>query len=376
MQAPTWLLDSSASHHVTSSTAHDGPYVIIIGIGKGLRITHTGSTPLPSPFVTQFHLNDVLCVPSIHKDLISIAKFNKQNHTSIELFPDFFLVKDLSTGAALLRGPNKDYTYEWSSSLPSSRPLPQAMVSMVPPTPISSIVGLVNHRTFLQILHSSSVAMPSDPTVCTSCHCNKSHRLSFGTSSLVSKGLSDLLYNDVWGPAPYSSIDGFSSYIIFVDHFTKFIWLYPMKCKSDVFYIFTNFKALVENYFKTKIITLDSDESGEFIKLKSFLATHGITHLITPSHTSEHNGIAERRHRHVVEIGLTILHQASLPLPYWSYAYKAAVYFINRMPTLVLHNISPFKALFGDDPNYTKLRVFGCLCFLWLRPYNSNKLIP
>lgn len=101
-----------ASHHVTSdpsnllsSTTYDGLDDIIIGNGKGLRITHTGSTPLPSISVTHFHLNDVLCVPSIHKDLISIAKFNKQNHTSIELFPSFFSCQGSKHGGGITSRP-------------------------------------------------------------------------------------------------------------------------------------------------------------------------------------------------------------------------------------------------------------------------------
>lgn len=35
---------------------------------------------------------------------------------------------------------------------------------------------------------------------------------------------------------------------------------------------------------------------------------------------------------------------------------------------------SPYHILFGEHPNYEKLRVFGCLCFPWLRPYNDHKL--
>lgn len=35
---------------------------------------------------------------------------------------------------------------------------------------------------------------------------------------------------------------------------------------------------------------------------------------------------------------------------------------------------SPYQILFGEPPNYEKLRVFGCLCFPWLRPYNNHKL--
>ena len=52
--SPTWLLDSAASHHVTSNvnnmpgaSPYDGPDEIIIGNGLGLGITHVGSTSLP-----------------------------------------------------------------------------------------------------------------------------------------------------------------------------------------------------------------------------------------------------------------------------------------------------------------------------------------
>ena len=64
-----------------------------------------------------------------------------------------------------------------------------------------------------------------------------------------------------------------------------------------------------------------SDNGGEYIKLTLFLTHHGISHLTTPPHTPQHNGTAERRHRHVVETGLTLLHQTAMPLPFWSYAF-------------------------------------------------------
>lgn len=53
----------------------------------------------------------------------------------------------------------------------------------------------------------------------------------------------ELLYTDVWGPAPLS-IDGFRYYVLFVDHFTKDCCLFPLRLKSDVQ---TVFLQLVEN---------------------------------------------------------------------------------------------------------------------------------
>ena len=52
------------------------------------------------------------------------------------------------------------------------------------------------------------------------------------------------------------------------------------------------------------------------------------------------------------------------------------MYLINRLPTPSLHLKSPYECLFHETPNYDKLRVFGCLCYPWLRPYTAHKLQP
>ena len=41
---------------------------------------------------------------------------------------------------------------------------------------------------------------------------------------------------------------------------------------------------------------------------------------------------------------------------------------------MVLRNKSPFEVLFGHLPNYHSLKVFGCVCYPYLRPYNPHKL--
>ena len=99
-----WLLDSEASHHVTSDfnnlslyQPYDGPDDIVIGDGTGLHIIHTGSSKLSIPS-KNFSLANVLCVPSMHQNLISVSQFCKTNQTSIEFFPSFFLCEGPNYG--------------------------------------------------------------------------------------------------------------------------------------------------------------------------------------------------------------------------------------------------------------------------------------
>ncbi|KAL5854003.1 hypothetical protein ACOSQ4_003805 [Xanthoceras sorbifolium] len=61
--------------------------------------------------------------------------------------------------------------------------------------------------------------------------------------TITTKQPLELVYSDVWGPAPLLSSEGYRYYIIFVDACTRFTWLYPLKLKSDelaTFYCISN----------------------------------------------------------------------------------------------------------------------------------------
>jgi len=68
-----------------------------------------------------------------------------------------------------------------------------------------------------------------------------------------------LIDSDVW-QSPTPSHTGFCYYVIFIDDFSHFTWVYPMKRKSEVFKIFRNFKTMIENQFAITIKIFQSDE--------------------------------------------------------------------------------------------------------------------
>ncbi|GKB95858.1 putative RNA-directed DNA polymerase [Tanacetum coccineum] len=131
---------------------------------------------------------------------------------------------------------------------------------------------------------------------------------------------------------------------------------------------------MVERQFTTKLKNVQTDCGGEFHNLALFFSSLGIIHRRSCPHTSEQNGFVERRNRHVVETGLTLLAQACVPQRFWHYAFDTAVYLINRMPSRTSTNKSPFEHIFKRSLDYSFLRVFGCLCFPHLRPYNRHKM--
>jgi len=59
-------------------------------------------------------------------------------------------------------------------------------------------------------------------------------------------------------------------------------------------------------------------------------------------YTSQQNGRAERKHRHMTELRLTLLAQAKIPLHYWWESFSYSFYLINRLSSSVNPNESIF----------------------------------
>ena len=163
-------------------------------------------------------------------------------------------------------------------------------------------------------------------------------------------------------------------YVSFIDDFSKFTWVYLLKFKSEVFQKFQEFQALVELLFDRKNLAMQTDWGGEYHKLNSFFAKAGIAHHVSCPHAHQQNGSAERKHRHIVEVGLSLLAHASMPLKFWDEAFISAAYLINRVPSRTIGYRTPLELLFQQKPDYTSMRVFGCACWPNLRPYNAHKL--
>ena len=107
--------------------------------------------------------------------------------------------------------------------------------------------------------------------------------------------------------------------------------------------------------------TLRTDCGGEYTnnEFRNFCFTSDILHQFTCPHTSQQNGVAERKHCHIVDMALTLISQSSLPLQYWSYAFSTAVFLINRLPSLHHHSTSPWESLFSKQPNYSLFNLFS-----------------
>ena len=202
------------------------------------------------------------------------------------------------------------------------------------------------------------------------------HKLLFANYKFVAHSPFELVHIDLWDPAPLDSINGFKYYVIFVNHITRFIWLYLLVNKFEVYSKFLMFKAMVKNQFSTTIKSLRFDGRGEYTSkvFESYLAFNGIFHQIFCPYIPQQNGLVERKHRHLIETTITLISQASLPSQYWSFAVQIVVSLVILLPTNTLGFLSPWFKLYAQHLDITHLKVFGCACYPYLRSYTHHKL--
>lgn len=85
--------------------------MVVVGNGEELPISHVGNSALHSS-VGSLSLENVLCVPDIAKNLLSVSKLVNDNNVLIEFHADLCLVKDKTTGNVVLTGILEDCLYK------------------------------------------------------------------------------------------------------------------------------------------------------------------------------------------------------------------------------------------------------------------------
>ena len=96
-----------------------------------------------------------------------------------------------------------------------------------------------------------------------------------------------------------------------------------------------------------------------------FFYKNKIIHQTSYSHTSQQNGVAERKHRHILDVVRTLMINMSVLKYLWSDAVFSSCYLINRMSSSILNKSSLFSCLHANKTPFSVIpRVFGCTCFV------------
>lgn len=164
-------------------------------------------------------------------------------------------------------------------------------------------------------------------------------------------------------------------HISFINYHSWYCWIFPMINKSKATTKFINIKQLVEKQFQHPIKILYSNGGGKHSNkiLQAYLTTHSIIHQFSCTSVPKENGLTECKHHHLLETTWALMLQANLPQILWTDALLTATYLINLLRTPTTNNKTHLQLLYHRQPNYSHIKTFECLFFLWLRLFFSNK---
>ena len=105
----------------------------------------------------------------------------------------------------------------------------------------------------------------------------------FKAKGYRAKEVLHLVHTDLCGPISTSARGGYEYFIIFIDDYSRYGYIYLMRHKSKTFEKFKEYKAEVENLHGKSIKSLQSDHGGEYLlgEFRQFIEDHGITSQLT-----------------------------------------------------------------------------------------------
>ncbi|CAN1323872.1 Retrovirus-related Pol polyprotein from transposon TNT 1-94 [Linum perenne] len=390
--SPTWYLDSASFNHMSGDPTifrdckpmHNS----MVEVASGEKLPAIGIGTIVTPQIT---LPNTLYVPSLVPNLVSVGQLT-DNGYDVSFGSSGCVIQDRVTKTRVGTGSKLGRTFHLDKlTLPSfvNSPHPRGkdFLSFSVQSDRNKLWDLwhsrLGHpnsdrllRLFRKQLLPNSINYSDFHTPhCVSCIEAKMPALPFAASTTIIHDPFELIHTDLWGPAPITSRLGYRYFALFIDHHTRYAWIYFLRLKSELFSAAKSFVQMIQTQFGRTFKVIRSDPGGEFSSqhLHQFYSDNGILFQQSCPGVSEQNGLVERKHRHVLDLTRAILLQSRVPTTFWVEAVRTVVYLINRQPTPVLKHLSPFEILFHRPPAYSRLRVFGCTCFVLLPKRDRTK---
>ena len=356
-----WILDSGVTDHISSKpnflTHTTLPTISLVNLptGSTAPITVAGNVN----FNKNITLKNVLCVPSFHLNLMSANRLTNTFNCCVILLPNGCIIQDLATGRTIGSG-------EQHGSLYYVSPVQNIPISFQASNSTDLWHKRLGHPSSLRFKLASSL-LPSVVIFyhnnCNVCPKAKQTRLSFPISEIKTHSSFELLHCDIWGPHKIPTQTGHRFFLIVVDNFSRCTWIFLMTQKSQTTHLLESFITFAQNQFHTTIKIVCTDNGLEFLSVQTFFHRNGIEFQSTCTYTPQQNEVVERKHRHILNTARALLFQSHMPLEFWGECALTAVHIINRLPSSLLKNKSPFELLYHRPPSLSHLRVFGCLSY-------------
>ena len=403
----TWLVDSGASHHMCSNARYFSnihrlakPIKVSLGDGSVVFASAAGTVSLRLPTTTISFPS--LYIPHLTYSLLSVSRLSKCPEYSVLFHDNRCYLKvgspknvNFQDGNTHVLGSLRNGLYELSHAgqdvscmvSGSGESLTSLGASLGP-----SATFQVSPKVFLQLWHerlahlnldslkelvppaaygSGHEALLSQP--CTICIKAKHQRHITRIPVERTTRPFELIHSDLCGPIQPESASGFRYFIVYIDDFSRSVWVYFLRSKTavEVVSVFQELLASLEKkYPQWPMVRFRCDNGrGEYDNslFRGILRVSGISFEPSPPYTQHKNGVSERMIRTLVTKAPAMLLDSKLPDQFWAEAINTASYLHDRSPSRTTGGHTPYEKLRKKKPEISHLRRFGCPAY---------KLIP
>ncbi|WVZ05356.1 hypothetical protein V8G54_018702 [Vigna mungo] len=369
----SWVMDSGCSYHMCpvkeffenlDQKEHGN---VLLGNNKACRVQGVGSVRLKMFDNREMVLQAVRYVPELKRNLISISAFDLGGYTT-KVEDGVMRVCSGDSVVAKGRRRNDLYILEGSTVI--------GHVSVASGTENTARLwhlrmGHISEKG-LEELEKQDLLLGDKLQkldFCDHCVLGKSHRIPFGRGKHSTERPFEYVHADLWGPARTLTHGGGAYFLSIIDDFSRRVWIYVLKNKSETFQKFKEWHTQIENQLGCRLKCLRTDNGLEFVseEFNGFCKEKRIRRHRTVVGTPQQNGLAERMNRTILERVRCMLLGSGLSKAFWGEAANTAVYLINRSPSSALNFKTPMEVWSGRPADYSHLRVFGSLAFAHVR---------
>jgi hypothetical protein len=345
-----WIIDSGASRHMKEYQARlsnlnekKTSYKVELVDKSTYPVEGIGQASIKLKTSINVHLSNVLYVPGLEKNLVSIS-----------------CLEDKGNRIAFVDG--KVLSWPRDSSIENARVIGTRegnLYRLLEQNDEALIHDEVNPNEFWhrRYAHINYQALPflkkmvegilelqsTHEGICKRCALRKNIKKPFPSNNNRSKETLDIIHSDACGLMPVKSLGGSLYYVIFIDDYSRKTWLYLLKRKDEVFNKFQEFKAEIENLTNKKIKTLRADNGGEYTsnEFVAFCKSAGIRKEMIVPHNPQQNCVAERKNISIEETVKELLNDQGLYMYLWGEESMTTIYVKNRIPHCILKDMTP-----------------------------------
>lgn len=295
---------------------------VTIGNDKLLEAKGKGEVVISSLLGTKV-ISDVLLVPAIDKNLLSISQLLEKNYNIVLQNYIFIIFDSLGSDVVIVSMNNRSFVLDWNLVNPKN------LFQSIDDTNLwHKRLGHAKYKSLSRMFEAGLVEeiinknIKQHRGIYDVCQFGKHARLAFPTNQAWGAyEMLQLVHSYVCGPIKTSSLNGCRYFILFIDDCTRYCWVYFLKQKYDVAEVFWKFEVKVKNQTDCKLKKVVSDNGAE------------IRHQLTKIYTPQQNGVCERKNKRIMDMVRCLLFESKLPKEFWAETANISIQLLNRLPT-------------------------------------------